>query len=288
MGYFYLISAVLSMGASSLFGTAYNRRTADRKNAVSLYNLIHAATVLVFWAILWLSDFSFDASVLWYSIGFGVSYAAANIGFILALANGPTALTGLVMQLSLIATTIWGLFFWDSQLTPFIFIGLVLAVVSLVLCLYQKSNQGERITAKWMLFALISFLGNTGCTVIQRTQQMVYAGKHGNMMMFFAIICALIVCALLYVKQPAEAPVAIAKKSGLFPILGGVFNAMQNLLVILLATTALDPSLIYPVLAIGFLAVSSIGAKLLFGERLSLRQWVGIALGGAAVALLSI
>lgn len=288
MGYFYLISAVFSMGASSLFGTAFNRRTADRKNAVSLYNLMLVTTVLVFWGILWLTDFGFVAGVLWYSLGFGVSYAAATVGFICALANGPTALTGLVMQLSLIATTVWGLFFWNSQLTPFIFIGLALAVVSLVLCLYQKSNKGERITVKWLIFALIAFLGNTGCTVIQRTQQMVYSGAHGNMMMFFGIICALVVCIVLYVKQPAEAPVAVAKKSGLFPILAGVFNAMQNLLVLLLASTALDPSLIYPVLAIGYLAITSIGAKLLFGERLSARQWAGIAIGAAAVALLSI
>lgn len=288
MGYFYLISAVLSMGASSLFGTAYNRRTADRKNAVSLYNLILVTAVLVFWGILWLSDFSFETSVLWYSLGFGVSYAAATAGFIFALANGPTALTGLFMQLSLIATTIWGLFFWNSRLTPFVFIGLALAVVSLVLCLYQKSSKGERITAKWLIFSLIAFLGNTGCTVIQRTQQMVYAGKHGNMMMFFGIVCALVVCLLLYLKQPTEAPMAVAKKSGFFPILAGVFNGVQNLLVILLATTSLDPSLIYPVLAIGYLAVTSVGARLLFGERLSAKQWVGIAVGAAAVAILSI
>ena len=288
MGYFYLISAVLSMGASSLLGTAYSRRTTDRKNAVSLYNLMLVITVLVFWAILWLRDFSFEAGVLWYSLGFGVSYAAATVGFIFALACGPTALTGLFMQLSLIATTVWGLFFWNSRLTLFVFIGLALAVVSLVLCLYQKSSKGERITAKWLIFALIAFLGNTGCTVVQRTQQMVYAGKHGNMMMFFGVVCALVVCIVLYVKQPAEAPVAIAKKSGLFPILAGVFNAMQNLLVILLASTALDPSLIYPVLSIGYLAITSIGAKLLFGERLSIRQWAGIAIGAVAVALLSI
>ena len=288
MGYLYLISAVLSMGASSLLGTAYSRRTADRKNAVSLYNLMLVITVLVFWAILWLRDFSFEAGVLWYSLGFGVSYAAATVGFIFALACGPTALTGLFMQLSLIATTVWGLFFWNSRLTLFVFIGLALAVVSLVLCLYQKSSKGERITAKWLIFALIAFLGNTGCTVVQRTQQMVYSGAHGNMMMFFGILCALVVCIALYVKQPAEAPVAIAKKSGFFPILAGVFNGLQHLLILLLATTSLDPSLIYPVLAIGYLAVTSIGAKLLFGEKLSLKQWIGIGVGAAAVALLSL
>ena len=101
------------------------------------------------------------------------------------------------------------------------------------------------------------------------------------------IICAIAVCLLLYFKQPTEAPVAVAKKSALFPVLAGLFNGMQNLLVILLASSELDPSLIYPVLAIGYLAVTSIGAKLLFKERLSARQLTGIAVGKRVIFITS-
>lgn len=288
MGYFYLVSAVFAMATSSLFGTAYNRRTAERKNAVSLYNLMLVATGLVFWCVLWLCDFSFDPSVLWYSLGFGVCFAAATVGFIFALANGPTSLTGLFMQLSLIATTIWGLIFWNQPLSPLVFVGIGLAIVSLVLCLYQKSAKGERITFKWLVFCLITFIGNTGCTVIQREQQMAFNNQHGNMMMFFGIICALLVCVALYIKQPTEKPLETAKKSGFWPVLAGFFNATQNLLVILLASTSLDTSLIYPVLAVGYLALTSLGAKFFFKEKLNLQQWIGLAVGAAAVAILSI
>ena len=71
-------------------------------------------------------------------------------------------------------------------------------------------------------------------------------------------------------------------------MLAGSFNVLQNLLVIILASTTLPTSVTYPVLAVGYLALTSLGAKLFFKERLSLKQWIGLAVGAAAVVVLSI
>lgn len=67
------------------------------------------------------TDFSFDASVLWYSALFGICYTVTNIGSINALKHGPVALTASLVGLSLILTTVWGFFFWDAKIsTPVI------------------------------------------------------------------------------------------------------------------------------------------------------------------------
>lgn len=55
-----------------------------------------------------------------------------------------------------------------------------------------------------------------------------------------------------------------------------------------MALTALSPSLIYPVLGVGGLAVVTIFSLLVFKEKMRWWQWIGVAVGAVAVLLLSI
>ena len=73
----------------------------------------------------------------------------SNVGRINALKHGPAALTSLLISLSLIVTTVWGFFFWNAEVTPIVIIGLILVIVSMVLCLYSKGEKSEKhISAK--------------------------------------------------------------------------------------------------------------------------------------------
>lgn len=76
---------------------------------------------LVAWAVLFCIEPSFDWGVVLYSLGFGTCFLTCNIGIVIAMKTGPVSLTSLIVQLSLIATTVWGFFFWD---TPFTRLGL--------------------------------------------------------------------------------------------------------------------------------------------------------------------
>ena len=53
-----------------------------------------------------------------------------------------------------------------------------------------------------------------------------------------------------------------------FPVAAGVTNVLLNLAVIILATSELSPSLIYPVLAVGGLAVTMLFSIFAFKEKL--------------------
>lgn len=289
MGYVYLIASTVFSSSGSLIGTGFNRKTSDHKNATPLYNLINIATALVAWCIFWLTDFSFDADVLWYSLGFGVSYFLANLGLIGALANGSTSLTALAMQLSSITAAVWGFFFWDEDFTLLVAIGLVLIVAALVICLYQR-GEGKSFTLKWAFFAFLAFLGNSGCCIIQRTTVRNCGITSTKVMMFFAMILATLSCIVFYVRNKSDRPVEIIKKGGYFPVLAGVMNSLNNLVVILLSNPALgvDASFFYPVLSISGLALTSIGSLVLFRERLTKRQWIGMGVGAVAVALLAL
>ena len=79
----------------------------------------------------------------------------------------------------------------------------------------------------------------------------------------------------------------MCRDSWFFPVSVGVLNAFSNLLIILMASTTLPPSLIYPVLSIGGLSLTTLTSAFAFKEKLQWWQWVGIGLGAVAIGLLA-
>lgn len=293
MPYFYLITTLFLSTAVSVCGGFFNKKNADKIDPAPVYNLTYCLSCLVCWVVLFCTDLSFEPRVLLYSCGFGLCYALAQLGYIGALSCGSLLLTNLILQLSLIGTSIWGFFFWNASFTPLVGIGLVLVVISLWLCLYTRKEKGagertESFSIKWLFFALLAFAGNAGCSIIQRTQQMDFEKQYGNQLMAFALLFAVLFSLVIYLRSNKTHTRAILRGSAILPIIAGAFNFLLNLLVILLASTTLSPSLIYPTIAVGGIALVSIFSLVVFREKLRLSQWVGIAIGALAVALLSI
>lgn len=286
--YIYLFSATTCIAMTGIFGAYYNRKNTG-KGASSLYSFLQICSVFVGWLVLWAIDFSFDVAVLPYSLLFSVGYTLAMVGMIKAMETGSVALTSLIMQLSLIGTTVWGFFFWDSKVTELVVIGLILVVVALVLCLCDgKEEKGKRKDKRWLLYVALMFVGNVCCTIVQKNQQLRFDGRHGNQMMCFATLFALIFCALRFLRGEKGDVKNILKTSLHFPVLSGLSNVFNNFFVLLLAVSPLSPSLIYPVLSVGGLMITMLFSLFVFQEKMRWWQWLGIGVGCIAVALLSI
>ena len=288
MDYIYLIVSVLFNSSAAILGTYFNRRTEGKKDTTAIYNFIQLAAVFVGWLILFCTDISFDLRVLPYSLLFSVGFTFVMIGQLNALKTGPVALTTLIVQLSQIGTTVWGFFFWGSAATPLVLIGLVLVVLSLILCLCSGKSDAGRISLRWLCWAGLAFFANMICGVTQRTQQMHFNGEHGSMLMVFASLFSLAVCAFLYLRSDRSDSKEVVKRGWIFPCAAGFCNVLLNLFIILLATSSVSPSLIYPSHSVGVLMITTIFSLFAFKEKLSARQWIGIAVGAAATVLLSI
>jgi len=288
MPYFYLFSTVFLFATSSIFGKAFTRRNSECRGAETFYNFFMIFSVFVCWCVLFATSPSFSPVALIYSAIFGASFIIANVGLIYALKNGPATLTALFMNLSLILTTFWGFIFWGDELTSTVIIGLVLVVIAIVLCLYSGEKSDKSVNLKWLIFALTALLGNASCTITQRTYQDAYDGANGNMMMMFAIGFSALFYLIIYLKSDRSDTPVMIKRSWWIPVAAGISNMVQNLFVMFMALSDLSPSLIYPVIAVGGLAVVTVFSIFLFKERMRWWQWIGVAVGAASVALLSI
>lgn len=291
MDYLFLTGAVLCASTASIFGGYFNRACEGKKDSSAYYNLLQLLTVFFGWTLLFALNSDFNIAVLPYAVGFGIAYCISTFGIINALRTGPILITTLIQQFSLIAVTVWGFFFWDADLTPIVAIGLILVCAAIFLCLYTgKKNDGEnggKFSLRWLIYVIMAFVGNAGCTIIQRTQQMAFDGKYGNMLMMIATLFGLIFFLVMFLRADKKDASFVLKKS-YFPVATGIGNLLLNVFVMLLATSALSSSLIYPTISIGGLIIVTLFSLFAFRERLRASQWVGVALGVISVLLLSI
>lgn len=288
MSYVFLILSVFMSATSSIFGKLFNKKNEGKSNSEIFYNFLLALSTCIGWAILYAISYSFESSVFWYIAMFSVCYTVCNFGIIQALKYGPATLTSLFVGLSLLVTTLWGFLFWNEQVTVYVAIGLIFVVVSIVLCLYSKKQDEKPFTWKWLFYVLLAFFGNAGCSIVQRTQQIKYNGQHGNMLMFFSTAISACIYLVLFIRSRKTDYKTMLRTSCALPVFAGICNVVLNVFVMKLALSDLTPSLIYPVIGVGGLAVVIVSSLLIFKEKMSLKQWIGVGVGAVAVVLLSI
>ena len=288
--YVYLIMSVFCVSSTGVLGGYYTRRTTDKKDASALYGFVELCAVFVLWCVLFAMNPSFDVAVLPYSLAFAIFFAMGMIGRIFALKTGSVVLTSLIVQSSLLAVSIWGIIFWNAPFTWNGGVGLTLVALALWLCLYsgkQEKTESKKISWKWLVFCLISFVGNTGCTITQRMQQTQFNGQHGNMLMMFASLCSALVGFAVYAKSDKKDTKVLLKQDWYWPVAAGVGNVFLNVFVMLMAVSSLSPTLIYPTIAVGGLIITTCFSVLAFREKLKWWQWIGVAIGIIATAILS-
>lgn len=290
LDYLLLVGALFANASLSLFNSFFQKKNRTRVGSTQLYNLVMISSVLITWAVIWAFEGGFSLKVLPYSLIFGVGYSAAIIGLFNAIKCGPTALSTLILQLSLIATAVWGLFFWGSPVTVPVILGLILVAVSLFCCIYTKSSDSEnRVSLKWIIWVSICFVGNSAASIVARVQQIDFDGLHKGQFITLATLITLVICIIMYARSDKRDTAVVLKKSGYLPILSGVLNALYSVLILVLATSKVVPaSLLYPTVGVGSIALVSLFAQFVLKERMSKLQWTGLVIGAVATALLSI
>ncbi len=289
MLYFLLFVTVVSMASSNILATFYNRASANLRGTAPFYNLLRQGSIFLCWLVLFLFQGGADVAILPYAFLFAVFFLVCSTVSVYGVRTGPLMLTTLISQMSLIATALWGLFFWGEDFSILVGVGLVMVVLSIYLCLKEgKETEKKSITLIWLVIVSIMFITNAGASIVQTTQQMKFDGAGGAFLMVVATGISALANLILYVRSDRSDTPVLFRRHFLFPILAGVGNVLLNLLVIYLATQPISKSLTFPTLAIGGLAITVVFSHFVFHEKMRWWQWTGVALGAIAVGILSI
>ena len=227
-----------------------------------------------------------SATVEWATLGLGTLMGACyflSFFFILyAIAQQGVAATRAVIQLAILIPITFSIFLWNEHPQGIQTLGIIIAVGSLFL-LGGRGDLGrrKRATLRWKLAAGLVLVGTARVSAKAFSEM-----KAPEETAFFLIAlfssAAIAAAVKLLLQRQAISPRAWALGSVL-----ACLNVFHSLF-LMRALHQLPGIIVFPASACGALAVTTLIATLLLGERPTSRQYVGIAASSFAVVALSL
>ncbi len=196
-------------------------------------------------------------------------------------------------RMSFVITISLAILYFDERITVYKIIGILLTIVAVYLVSYKDSTNKQ--TSKyWWLFPLIIFIASG---IIDSSINYVTNPLQGNLLQgnsldvflstIFATAFVFGVIVLIYnLKVKGEKFQLVAIPAGL--ILGVINYGTMFFLGKALGSGFLDSSVLFPVNNLCILTLSTIISVLIFKEKLSSKNWIGIGLSLLAIFILGL
>lgn len=289
---------VITMAANLAGGVARTYYSKSVSQTFEGYHLFNAATSLICGVTLAaLSGGRFEMSVftLGLAVLFGAITAVQQVMTSAALSAGPFSYTSVIISMSTILTALSGLMFFGETVRPTQLVGIALMLGCLALSVKKEEDDQKQKTLRWIGMSLLACLCSGGVGIMQKVHQ---SSTHRNELTMFLIVafaCSFVfslVSMAVQKKRSADKQGAAAsgvstwKLIGLF-LAGGVGVALNNLINLYLSGVVAS-AVFFPIVNGGGLVLITVASLVLFREKLSARQWVGLGLGIVATLLLCI
>lgn len=283
------LAAALSGSISKKYYT--DKATADLSGGF-VFNAVGCLTAALI-LLCWGGFGSASAFTVVLGVAFGAITALQGITNIAALQVGPMSYTSVIISFSTLISALSGVMFFDEELGWAQIAGIALMLVSFLLAT-KSDGEEKKANLKWLSLCLIAFAATGGIGVMQKVHQ---SSEHQNELNAFLIIAFLssaILCAIFAVllkrkgsrddatrsKNQNQALILIA-----IMIAGGACIAVNNKFNLYLSGV-MDSAVFFPIVNGGGLVLTTLSAVLLFKERLSKKQWIGVVFGIASVVFL--
>lgn len=281
---------------SEFFRNAFSKGRETKKSDLYFFQLIvsaaGAASILIAGGgFPRVSSFS-----LWGGLLFGLAIAVTGIFQSAALSVGPWSYTTIIVSLSTVIPALGGfLLFDDPPIDGFQYAGLAL----ILLCFFFAVKRGEDekgASFRWLLLSALAFLGMGSIGLVQTWQQKqptegltqeTILGDCTAFLFFsflFSLVFSLGAWVIYSAKEKNFVPKYSGKEWGYF-VLCGVTTGLNHIINLFLLG-AFDTVVFFPIVNGGHLLLTMLISILFFKERLTGKQWLGMALGVIALCLL--
>ncbi len=194
--------------------------------------------------------------------------------------------TSLSSKLSVVLPTLAGVVLFSEKLNFVATMGIVLALVALVLVVGGKNATNKDIKINWLLPVLIFFGTGTGDILMKLTEQQNSSDDMGFMIAFIYFIAMLfgfLVVAFDLIRSKSK----WQWKNAIGGITLGVINFFSTFCVYN-AMRCFDNVVLFPVYNIGVVCLTALTGWLLFKEKLTWKNYMGLAIAILAVILITL
>ena len=228
----------------------------------------------------------FSAGWIWLAFVLGFFFIGGFNLNALSVQRAGIAVTSVVQRISLLLSVTFAVIYFGEVIKVPQAIGIALGIVSVFLTVKVEPHPQAR-QASWVLPLAVFLVAGTIeslLTVAQRSH-----AADGNVTFTVTLFCWAGILGLLYriVNPPADGSPRFTKKDLLGGIILGIPNFFSIHLILVALGQGLDAATVFPVLSIATIVFSAVAAFLLFNERLSPKQWTGVAIAVLAIGLIT-
>ena len=241
----------------------------------------------------------FQVEFSWFSGIMAAAFALIMIPYFVVgikiLSLGSLAIYSLFMMLGgMLLPFFYGIAFLQEEASIGKIAGCILLTACMILQGTSQETSGEKIKSKWLyyLLCMVGFVVNGMTGVIAKAHQVHGYGREVDEVSFTVISCGLtavfsLILLIPYLLGNEKKEKICEFKSTLalipFACIGaiGVASYMGNFLHLKAATTV-PASVQFPIVSGGVIVLSALVSRVIFREKISMREWV--AIGGAFVA----
>lgn len=282
---------ILSVIASALIGILRGKYAKSYPmSGVYLWRFNFYQNIFCFLSILLIYLFSgteFSFSV--FSVLLGAALAVANIlsleGLLQAQACGSFAYTSVIVALSAIIPSMSGPVLFGEKVTVSQFAGIGLMIICIILSPGNDGGERRAVNLKWLLFCTVAFVFSGAVGVVQKIHQ--NNAAHKAEMPALLLTCFFVSFALSGIRLITER--GRMKKSDeslnkltlavlLFPAVSGLCFAFPHTINLFLSGR-LASVVFFPTINLCPMLLTMLYAVFGFKERLTAKQWAGIAVG---------
>lgn len=233
----------------------------------------------------------FDISLfswLWGGM-YGVVIAAFLLCKMQAMATGPVSVTSFTGCSSLLLSTAFGTLFFNETVSVIQIIGVVFLIFALFLTLSKSSKSAEtqKMSKRWYVWCSLFFIFSGATGIIFKLHQASSVRNEVNQMMLAASVvsAALFMISSLIVQFKTDKTMPKVKSPSLiFVVLCGIVSCGYNRLNISLS--GMLPSIVFfPVFNGSVILFASLAASVIFREKITKRQIIGISVGTIALIM---
>lgn len=280
--YFLLLLLPVVSCVQSISQKQYNYKV-EKPNAI-VFSFVTSVIALLFFLITSGFQLEFHASLIPYSVLYGIGYASAWVGTVLAVKYGSMALSTMITSCSLIFPVTYGIIIGDT-ITPQIILGMVFLLASIVLVNLKFSGKSG-FSLKWFIAVMASFIGNGLCSTMQNMQKHHLGDTYSHEFMIIALVTASLLL-LIYALVTSKNFLSDMKGCLVYTAANGTANGVINLLLLTLIGN-IPAAVLYPSVSALNLTAIFLLAFFAYKERFSYVQYLGYALGTVSIVLLNI
>ena len=232
-----------------------------------------------------------DARHLWIpSLILGVLFVSVFYLISLTTHKMGVSVASVANKMSVVIPVIMAFTLYGDTITFFKIAGIILALLSVVFVSSRNSKEGENKKTNWILPGAV-FLG-TGIidALVNYCQKKIVQSDDETAcltgLFFYAAGTFGLIAFLLFYRNKKKLNYGKIILAGI--ILGTPNYFSIYLIMRAISNNVLQSSVLYPVVNVGVVLGSTLSAFLFFSEKLSVKNWLGILLSVAAIALITL